>query len=431
MTRLWKALAVPAGLFVATPAVAQVDEDLLIQPEVPQNFDRGRNISVIERPRPGYSALGVTLGGFRLFPRVETSAGATSNTYLTSQDPTASAYAAEQVSAKLVSLWSRHSLQLTAATTQRFYFGQSKRNENRWLADAAVRVDVYHSFKIETDLNASQSVENLFSGAVSPTVAALSSYRRYFASFKGTYTEGRFRAFALTDYTIYNYSQVPLLTGGLLDQSDRNRRIARVTGQIEYARTPSISIFAQLSGERTTYDRDLLSGLPNLDSKAARLLFGANIDIAARIRGTIGVGYSARDYDASLYKSVHGLSVESQLQFFPSDRLTIGLTSQRTLNDSSIGTRQPYWNTQFDLRGDYELLRNLIVALTGDFSRQSYIDNPLESETYQANLSVRYLASRRVNLRGAVSYGQRTSNNTVLLGSLHEARFEAGIAYQL
>ncbi|SFG20337.1 hypothetical protein SAMN05518801_11048 [Novosphingobium sp. CF614] len=432
MTRLWTILAAPIGIVVVVvPASAQVDGDLIVQPAIPQDFNRDRNVSVTERPQPDYSPLGVPLGGFKLYPRIETGAGGTSNTYYTLQDKIASPFLYVQGSARLASSWSRHLLRITATATQRDYIGESRRNENQWSLDAFGRLDVYHSLTIEADAKASRQTENLFSGAVTSTVAALSHYRRNFASLKTTYTQGRLRTFALLDYTNLSYSNAPLLTGDIFDASSRNRHVVRLTGQLEYARSPSVSLFAQLGGARTVYDHDPLSGLPRTNSKEARLLVGTNVDIAGRVRGTIGLGYSIRDYDASVYRPVRGLSVEAQLEAFPTDRLTIGLSSERTIEDSTVGSRAPYWNSEFGLRVDYELLRNCIITATGEYSRQSYLDSSRKNNIYRMGTAARYSVSRRMSLRGAISYSQRSSSNNADLGSANEARIEAGIAYQL
>ena len=53
----------------------------LIDTAIPDNFDRNRNVSVLERPRPDYDQLGIRLGGFRLLPRAENTIGWTSNVY--------------------------------------------------------------------------------------------------------------------------------------------------------------------------------------------------------------------------------------------------------------------------------------------------------------------------------------------------------------
>lgn len=432
MTSLrWAVRGLSASLLVAGPASAQVGDGLIVQSQIRQNFDRSRNVSVEEQPRPDFSALGTHLGSFRLYPRVEIGAGGTSNTYLTERGSIASPTAYLRPSARLSSDWSRHRLQITGAATLRNYLGESPRNERVWNVGAEARLDVHRTLTVEAEASASRSFENLFSGEVLSSVAALSRYRRDFASLQATYTNGRGRAFVLADYTDLRFSPVPLLAGGIRDQGSRDRHIARVTGQVEYARSSSVSLFGQVSGSQTSFDQDLPAGEPNLDSDAVRVLGGANIDIAGRVRGTIGVGYSVRNYDAAAYDTIRGVSVESRIQLFPLRRLTLTLAGERAIEDSTLNNRSRFWNTSGNVRADYEVLRNLILNATADYSHQNYIDAPLSSDIYRAGLGGRYLASRRVHVLGSLSYSHRTSNNTRVQSSLGEARGEVGIAYQL
>ena len=48
-----------AGLLVLCPHVASAQDAL---------FKRGENVGVLERPRPGYEALGIRAGGFIVYP---------------------------------------------------------------------------------------------------------------------------------------------------------------------------------------------------------------------------------------------------------------------------------------------------------------------------------------------------------------------------
>ncbi|WBO20842.1 outer membrane beta-barrel protein [Sphingomonas abietis] len=424
MTR-WKALALPSALLLATPVVAQVEEGLIVQPAIPQNFGRDRNVSVQQQSRPDYDPLGIPLGSLNFFPGIEIGGGGDSNTYLTAKNRIASAYLYQEASARLISGWSRHSLQITGSTTQREYIGQSQRNEDLWTIDADGRLDIYDSLQVEGDANISRGFENIFSGEVTPTVAALSRYRRNFGSIKTTYTQGRIRTFLLLDHADFNFAPVPLRAGGEQSQSERNRQITRLTGQIEYARTPSVSFFAQLGGSRTSFSQDLPSGLPNVDSKAVRFLGGVNVDIAQGIRGTVGLGYSIRNYDASAYKTVRGLSIETQLQAFPTSRLTFGLTAQRTIEDATIGGYDPFRDTALSVTADYEVLRNLIISAAGYYSRQSFLVEHTTSNVYGASASARFLVSRRISLRGILNYGSSPSN------SVSHTTIEVAAGYQL
>jgi hypothetical protein len=423
MTWHWTMLIAPVGLLVATSAAAQ-DQDLqgglIVQPAIPQGLNRGRNVSVNEQARPDYTPLGVPIGAMILSPRLEVGGGATNNAYFNPNRSVASVFLLQRASATLNSQWSRHSLRLSASDINREYIGESRRNEHLWSADAAGRLDIGRALQISANVNASRNLENLFSTEVSPTIAALSEYRRDYASIQASYTQGRVRSFVLLDRAEFRFEPVPLIAGGEIDQGNRDRKITRLTGQVEYARSPSVSFFTQLSVTRTNYDQDLRSGLPNAESKTARLLGGVNVDIAGQVRGTIGVGYSIRNYDSHLYRDIRGLSAEIDVDTFPTSRLTIGMNAQRRIQDSARGNLRPSFNTSIGLHADYELLRNFILSGATNYSHQR-----TSGDAYGASASGRFLASRRVSLRSTVRYNRRSA------GSVSEARIEAAIGYQL
>lgn len=424
------ALALPLMLLVAAPACAQVDERLDLNTQVPQAFDRGHNISVQQIKRPDYDPIGVPVGGFTFYPRVSAGAGATSNAYLTS-NATAAPFLFVEPSAALISNWSEHLLQISADGLARDYLGQSRRNERTWTVDALTRLDATDNFTVTANGDLSRQFENAFSGEVGSNIAALSRYRRDFGSLQGTYTSGRFRTFLLADAEQLRFQPIPLTGGGVIDQSDRDRSVLRLTGQLEYARSAGLSFFAQIGGARTRFTRDLLSGDPNLDSRQLRILGGANLDISGRVRGTIGLGYDIQDYDASVYKTIKGLSVDTRVEFFPTRRATITATAERTLNNAVLTRSLPVWDTQFTLRGDYDLMANAILSAIVGYAHQNYIGSSATGASYRITGSARYFASRRVNVEGSVTYRARSSNNQNLIEKVNEARVSLGLAFHL
>jgi hypothetical protein len=417
---------------IGMPHAAAAQDGLIVQPAIPQGFDRDRNVSVSARPRPDYNPLGISVGGLLFFPRVETGAGATSNTYLTNQNQTQAAFVSLEPSLRVASIWSRHSLEVNATTLLRNYIGQSPRNERTWNVGARGKVDMRRAFSIVAEANASQSIENQFSGEVGTTVAALSRFRRDFVSLRGDYTMGRGRAFVVADFSDLRFSPVRLTTGTVRDQDNRNRNVSRVTGQVEFARTPSISLFAQLGYTDTNFDGRQLS-TSGLDSGAGRVLAGANIDLAGQARGTIGIGYSLRDYRSPGFTTVKGLVAEGRVELFPTELFTITAGVRRSVEDATFGntTPQPFWDNRITLRGDFELLSNLILSGNGEYARQNYITLDQRNSTYRLGADARYLVSRRLTLDGSVSYTKRQANGTQLGNEPAEARVEAGLTFHI
>jgi hypothetical protein len=422
------------ALFAAvssSPALAQVDERLDIETQIPQGYDRGRNVSVRQAPLPDYRPLGIRLGSFYLYPSLEVGAGGTTNTYLSSDNEKAAPLLTARAAARLTSGWARHDLTLSGNVDRVDYLGESRRNERTWDLRAQGRVELGSRIEIEANGQASRNVESRFSGEVNDEVAALSRVRRDFGSLQATYTQGRIRAFIVGDYAEFDYNDVPLTNGEVIDQSDRNRSIARLTGQIEYARSPGLAFFAQVAGADTSYENDLISGLPNIDSKALRVVGGANFDLSGKLRGSVGLGYSVKEFDADIYDSVKGLSVDTRVEFFPSRLFTVTFDAQRTIEDSSLRQRNPFWRTQFALTGDYALLHNLILTSTARYSHQDFTESDTTSETYGASIGGRYLGSRRASIEGALSYRTRKSNDATFQRTVNEGRFTLAFRYQI
>ncbi len=58
-------LAGSAFVALTLPVAASAQsEPVLLDPSIPQGFDAGRNVSVTQKPRPDYDALGIPVGAF-------------------------------------------------------------------------------------------------------------------------------------------------------------------------------------------------------------------------------------------------------------------------------------------------------------------------------------------------------------------------------
>lgn len=413
--------------------VARAQDGLIVQPIVPQGFNRDRNISVQARARPDYTPTGVHVGGLMFFPRVRTGGGATSNAYLTQQNEVAAPYASIEPALRVASIWSRHSLEVNGSGLLRNYIGESRRNERQWNLGTRGQVELGREFTVTGEANASQSFENQFSGEVDTNVAALSRFRRDFVSLRGEYTSGRVRSFLVADYADFRFAPVRLSNGALRDQENRNRNVSRLTGQFEYARTPSVSVFAQLGYTGTTFD-GRVPGVGALDSDAGRAVFGLNVDLAGRARGTVSAGYSVRDYRTAGINTVTGLIAEARLELFPSDRFTISAGARRTIEDATFGnvTPQPFWDNRLSLGGDYELLNNLILSVSGEYALQTFSTEDRTNATYRLATRARYLISRRMTLDGSLSYTERDSRGSQPgFNDAGEGRLEAGLTYHM
>ncbi|MDF0490649.1 outer membrane beta-barrel protein [Sphingomonas sp. H39-1-10] len=434
VNRGWRLLlcaAVPACAIA--PARAQVGESLLLPPVIPPGFNRGRNQSVTELPRHAFDPVGIRVGSFNLLPSIQSGGGATSNTYYTAE-PTASAFISTTPSATLISRWSRHELAVSGTATFREYIGESRRNESTWQSDVRGRVDLGRFSSVTIEEISSQANESQFTGEVTPIVAALSRYRRDFLSVRGVNQVGRTRTTISADYALFRYQPIPLLTGETRDQSYRDRNIARVTGQFEYALSPSLAVFVQGSFANQAFRTELSPGVPNLDSNGYRALSGINFDLPGKVRGSLGIGYTHQSFLATLYKAVSGVSFEGQLEIFPTRLTTVTLGARRSIEITNLGVSGAYWNNRVNARVDREIWRGILINATGEYTRQSYVRTTQTGSGYRFGTGARYLSSRKVVVDGSVSYSKRATSagSVVTLGNEYdEVRGEVGLTFRI
>lgn len=203
-----------------------------------------------------------------------------------------------------------------------------------------------------------------------------------------------------------------------------------MTGQVEYAVSPSLAVYGQLAYADTRYDRGLLNGLPNRDSDAWRLIGGVNFDLSAFMRGTLGFGYVRRNYRSPIYDDVGGLSVEARVEYFPTQLTTVTLHARRLLDDSNIGGTGAYFDNQLALRVDHELRTNVLLNAGAAIARQDYIGSRIHSDIARLDTGARYLISRELQLQGNIGYAVRSDNQLVGLGTVRELSAEIGVVVQ-
>lgn len=420
---------IACGVPATVRAQAQDNTVLVDSSPLLADYDRGRNVSVTQKPRPEYDALGIRAGSFLILPRVAVNGGATDNVYAAATNEVSDLFATLSPSFSASSDFSRHQLAIGAGASLRRYLDESTRNQDEWYANLLGRADIGSDFALTGELQASKNQESPFVGAVSSDQAALSSYQRRTAIVRGQYVASRSRVTLAYDFNDFEFDDITFASGTRLSQADRDRKIKRITAQYEYAISPSLSLYAQGSHAKTDYDRLLLNGQPNRDSKADRFIAGVKFDLSAFIRGSIGAGYLHRNYRSPIYKDINGFSFEGQIEYFPTELTTVTLRVRRVLDDSSIGSTSAFFDNQAALRVDHELRYNVIVNVNGAYTHQKYVDSPLKSDIYRLGGGARYLLTRSLQLTADVNYSGRTQND-LFGGNIKEFSGAIGIVLQ-
>jgi hypothetical protein len=421
-----------AALSLSLPGAAYAQESsTLIQPSVPAGFDRGRNVSVTERPHPDFDALGIRAGAFIVSPQLTLGAAATNNVYLSqSNAKVGDVFAIVTPYLRIGSDWNVHSLELQGAGDIRRFESEKLRNQNAWYLKGAGRVDVATPFSVFVDGNVGRSFESPYSGAVASNVSVLSSYLRTAGAVRAEYKAGRTRLVVAYDHTNFKFNTIKFGDGTTRTQKDRNRNIDRLVGQAEYALSPSVSVYGEVTYDNSRYPYLLLNGQANRDSNSYRLIGGFNFDISALMRGRVGIGYAERDYKSGIYRDATGFSAQAQIDFFPSELTTVSIFAQRVIEDSSLSGSGAYFDNRLSGRVDHELLENLILQIGGEVSRQDYLRSTAKNDTWRVFGGGKFQMTRNIGFGADVSYGGADPNNFQLGGGFKELRGQLSVTFR-
>lgn len=423
-----KLSAACTGMFVIctfAPASAQTDGETLLDPSLPLDYSRGRNVSVLEQPRPEYDQIGIRAGSFNILPVIDIGAGYSSNVYARSTNVESDGFAVVAPRVNVMSDWSRNQFMASASGRFRRYFSESPVNSDEWNIRGLGRLDVGSSVALTAEGQAARIQEEPFTSGTDSDIAALSRYSRVYGALRGQYQMGRVRATGSLDVTNYSFSDIETSDNMFFSQADRDRVAKRAVGQIEYALSPSFTAYGQLTYSDIDYDMPfLLNGDPNRDSHGFRGLVGVDLDLSGFMRGTVGIGYSERHFRSPFYDTAHGLSAEVQLEYFPSDLTTMTLRVGRRIEDSAIASISAFWDTGVSFRIDREIRYNILGYLEARYSNQNYVDSTRKADTYRLRGGAQYLLSPSLRMIFNTGYSKRDVNNAAPFGDVNDFRFD-------
>lgn len=384
----------------------------LLEPTLPDDYNQSRNLSVIERPRPDYDPLGLRIGSFLAFPALALTVAGTDNAYLTAASRKSDLFGRVTPSLDLRSDWGRHMIDLSAQGTFARYAGQPLLDRDTWDVRSIGRLDVGDFGTLVVEGRASKLQEDPFTSQSDASLAILSSYRRDDATVRAQREVGRTRFVASVEATKLRFSDVRFTDGETLSQAQRNRSLVTGTAQAEYALSPGAVLLARVAYTGTDYDRALADGGPNRDAGTLQVLGGLNVDLPDFIRGTAQIGYTRKDYRASSYGSVGGVSAEVKLQYFLSDIMNFDVDARRSLEDAATSDNNPYFETMVSVGADRSLRENIIASIKAGVGNQAYVGSPIKYDIVQISGTLKYLVSRLVSLRLDAGYGKRTQGGT-------------------
>jgi hypothetical protein len=304
------------------------------------SFDRGQNVSVRERPRPDYQAVGIHLGGFTLYPKLTASLSYDDNIFATPNKTTSDWFASIAPELDLQSNWSRNAFAAYVRGSQSLYFSQTTENTTQYGVGANGKYEFGGG--AFGDAVATASID--YGRYTLPREAAFIGQNSIhpvqydFTELNGQIADtlNRLRLSVRADYAIYDYLNAEAPGDVFLFEEALNHSVATFTGKAEYAVSPDTAVFADVSYNDRVYDHQPPFVPFNENNQGYNVDGGANFDLTHLIRGEVQIGYMDQTYSSVVFRTISGLTAKAQLEWFPTQLTTVTATALRTVGDSGL-----------------------------------------------------------------------------------------------
>lgn len=367
--------------------------------------------AVGSRPRLAYDAVGIDLGSFLMYPSAEAKLTYDDNVYDSDVDRRSDANFVFSPKVLIQSQWSRHSLSFTANADIQRYTKLHSENNDQYAVALDGRFDISQAIALGADGSYGRHSEPR--GSLGDVIIGgePSRYDEGVGKLTATVTAGDVLLTANGGVEYYNY--LPVLVGDTrVSQDYRDRNVYSASLRADYSVGPGLRLFVTGSDNVQRYTTNF--GDIDQNSHGYEILGGVSFGLTELLSGEIGIGYLSQSYAQQSFGTVAGISYNGKLIWNPTTLLTVTLTGDRTLQQSPLFDQSGIIEDSFGATVDYELLRNLVLSLSGKGIFDDYRGIDRHERLYTLDFSGRYLINRM--LEADLEFNHRQERATGLLG---------------
>lgn len=360
-------------------------------------FERDRNVSVLERPRPDYQAAGVKRGAFIYSPSLEADLELNNNIFATATSEESDIIAVLTPSLDVASTWSRHSVSANATVAHREYFEFGSESVTDVLLSTDSVIDIGKGYTGAVGANYSDLHEPRTSAGAAGRAADPIQYKTY--GYYGSLVRevGRTKISGAASFADYDYDDADLIGGGTADQDNRDREEILIEARGDYAISPDTAVFGRLRYITQEYPNTAV-GATQRDQDGYTFDVGANFDLGGLARGEVGMGYVTRSYDDVTFSDTEALSIDGAVEWFPTPLTTVAFSANRSVQPAAVANAPSFVSTSVSVGADHELRRNVILSAGFDFGQDDYEGIDRTDDRTGVAIGGTYLLNRYVGL---------------------------------
>jgi hypothetical protein len=424
------AWAVCFGMGLAGRTLAQeVDSNAADQTTTAPNvsdtssYDRGRNVSVLQRSRPDYTAVGFHVSDFTIFPKVDVSLNYDDNIYDLQSGAVGDAIVTAIPEIDVQSNWSRNAVSGRVWAQQDWYAKYSSEDAVQYGGDLTGRFDFGQSTltgEVLSGQHAQLRSALINIGGGFPVHRAPFDTTELNAQLAHEFT--RLRLSARVDYQINTYQNGETSAGAVVVYKDLNHQTLNYGGKAELAVSADTAVYVTAGGNSQQY----VMGEPAItftrNSSGYEVDAGLNFDLTRLLRGELQVGYLSQTFVSPLFKPISGPSAQGQLEWFLTQLTTVTVQASRSVADAMVPNAGGFLASNAKLEVDHELLRNLILSANAWIGQDQYNGIDRTDDRHSIGLSANWLFNRWVGLTFAYNYSDQRSSGVAKGPSYNDNR---------
>ena len=372
------------------------DDALLFQiEELEPVADRRTRRLFVREP---FDPVGIRVGSFVLFPEAETYGQWSSNVL---RAPSAQSDVSWWLrpSARLVSDWRVHALELRAEGTLSSYAELSSEDERGYGLEARGRLDVTRRTNLQGGVQRTvgQESRSAIDAAAAGERAQVTTDRVALAA---THRFNRLTLQLRGALTDTDYSDV-VDNGVTVSNADRDVRQSQEAVRASWELKPTLSLFAEVGLDQRRHDAPAQSDGLIRDSDGERYRVGVSFgETGAWLRGEASVGYGRQEADETRLGAVDGFLFDANLAWRVSELTSVLLTGRSEIEDTTTAGSPGAMTREIGIEARHALRRYLIASAGLDYLKRDFAGVPIDEREIRARLGIEYFLAREAVVFG-------------------------------
>lgn len=325
---------------------------------------------VLDRDRPLFSPSGVRIGNFVFFPTVGTTVSYDDNPLAVSDNRRGDLRTEMFAAVKLQSHLPRHAIDLSLGGRIVEFAENRDMGYSGGHARLGVALHVDHAHTLSMSVLSSLDHEDRLDPFAPRDARHPVPIWRNRASIGLTRDAGRLYGTISATAEHRDFYDVVSTTGALIDQDSRDTSIFSSELRGGYRFSPGFELRTKVRAIR-----QLNRGDEKFDADAwgVDALAGLSFQINPLWRWQLLGGYGFREFDRVGQGSIGSMLLDGELQWLPTQRLTITLGATREILETSGEDASGVVQTAAKARADIEVWHNIVLKLGGEIREENYL----------------------------------------------------------